>query len=174
MAFKFIFAFLYIIALNLFFIKPVYAQDEVDNMQQLQAAYLYNFAKYIQWPNEFEEFVIGIYKDEKLQDAFYHTIKERKILGKNIIFKEISIPESALQCHMIYLTSAYSGRLASINKVIKTNSILIVTEDDLIKKGAMVSFILIDEKFKFKMKHSLVTQNGLLVREGLLKLAIIL
>ncbi len=169
---KFICAFMFMEAVGLFFSKPIYSQSKTEDMQ-LKAAYLYNFAKYIKWPNEFEQFVIGIYKDEKLQEAFYNTIKERKVTAKDIVFLEIEAPENLLQCHMIYLTSLNSMRLSSVIKTIKFNSILIVTEDDLIEKGAMISFAVINKKPRFKLKQSLCIKSGLIAREGLLKLAIL-
>jgi hypothetical protein len=42
----------------------VQAQTHVYALRELQAAYIYNFAKYIKWPAEAEAFVIGVYAED--------------------------------------------------------------------------------------------------------------
>jgi hypothetical protein len=43
----------------------------------------------------------------------------------------------------------------------------------MIKKGAMISFVVEDEKLRFKLKKASLASAGLVASDGLLKLAIV-
>lgn len=155
---------------SLFIYKGAAAQT--SSYGELQAAYLYNFAKYIKWPAEPEEFVIGVFGDEDMMKIFQKTLKEKKVGGKGIKLKKMNKGEESLECHIVYLSESNSKELGMLKEIIRDKSILIVTEKDMIKKGASISFVVEDEQLKFKLKKSALFETGLVPSEGLLKLAI--
>lgn len=153
-------------------VQSVEAQ-KLSTIEQLQAAYLYNFAKYIQWPTKESVFVIGVYgKEPMLLSILQETLKGKKIGGKDLVLKNIKSVEEAATCHILYLPQEDSKILKDLVAVIAGKKVLLVTEDDLIKKGAMISFVEEDEKLQFKLKKSALLDAGLLVSEGLMRLAI--
>jgi hypothetical protein len=128
-----------------------------SSYEHLQAVYLYNFAKYIKWPNETPTFVFGLIGETELYEQLQNTLKGKKVAGKEIEIKIIKKLDESLNCNVVM------GR-----------NILIVTEDDLIKKGAMISFVVNNDRLAFKLKTLNLSRAGLKASEGLLKLAILL
>lgn len=146
---------------------------QASEYAQLQAAYLYNFAKYIKWPSESSAFVIGVMAREKeISEIFEKTLRGKKVPGKEIQVRQVSTPDEIHDCHILYVAESESKNISTLIGLLSGKSILLVTEDDLIKKGAMISFIVEEDRLKFKLKKNLMAEAGLIPSEGLLKLAI--
>lgn len=154
------------------FNKPVAAQT--SSYGELQAAYLYNFAKYITWPGEISTFKIGVLGDAQIMDDLQKVLKGKKVAGREIELKKISTPEEIKDYHIIYLSSDVSKELPSLLQGTLKKGILFVTEDDLAKKGATISFFVEDERLRFKINKKTLDDSGLKVADGLLKLGILL
>jgi hypothetical protein len=146
---------------------------QASSYGELQAAYLYNFVKYIKWPTEPEKFVIGFFGDEEMMNVLEKTLKEKKVRGREVILKKVATPEESLECHVVYLSESSSGKFAQVKDAAAESHILIVTEKDMIKKGAAISFVVEDERLRFKLKRAALSEAGLVPTEGLLKLAIL-
>lgn len=149
----------------------VYAQ--ASSYGELQAAYLYNFAKYVKWPRDPAVFIIGIYGGSDITDELETTLTGKKVAGKSIELKTLTGPGDIGQCHIIYVSESHSKSISLIKETVGSSSILIVTEEDLIKKGATISFVVEDDRLKFKLKKSALSNAGLTATEGLLRLAIL-
>jgi hypothetical protein len=150
------------------------AQTQTSSYGALQAAYLYNFAKYITWPDEHDHFVIGIYLDADIIDDLETLLIAKRIRGKAIEIRKVTTTEELLLCNIVYLSGENSKSIELVTASLEGKNILLVTEDDLVRKGAMVSFVVEDDKLKFKVKKTQLDKAGLVASEGLLKLAIIM
>lgn len=149
-------------------------QAQVSSYEELQAAYLYNFAKYIKWPDESEVFVIGVYGNKAtIMPTLESTIKGRKVYGREIVLRVITTPQEVSVCQIVYLPEQESRNINLISQAMTGKTTLLVTEEDLIKKGAMISFVVEDDMLRFKLKKSALSQTGLVISEGLWKLAIL-
>lgn len=149
-----------------------YSSAQTTSYNELQAIYLYNFAKYTTWPDNFTSFVVGIYDDEAIHSIVDTKLTDKKIKGHPIEVKLIENDEEVKKCHIIYISDPNSKNLTSIIESVQQQNILIVTERDLIKKGAMVSFLLLDNKLRFKINEEAIRNTQMTVSDGLLGLAL--
>lgn len=144
--------------------------------EELQTAYLYNFAKYVSWPSERGTFVIGIYGEPNNLDFLETYLESKKMKGKAIeviVLKDMKeIEENGV--NMVYVPEDDAKKFNILTSAIAGKSILIVTGKDMIKKGAMISFVMDKDKLRFKIKKSALESVGLVASEGLLKIAILL
>jgi hypothetical protein len=147
-----------------------------SSYEDLQAAYVFNFAKYVAWPaNTQESFVIGIYaerEDENIVRYLQAVLKGKMIQGKSIDLRVIQNVEEIEGINIIYVPESGSKNIGKLVTAIANRSILIVSEEDMIKRGAMISFVVEDDKLRFKMNQKSLKAAGLTASEGLVKLAI--
>jgi hypothetical protein len=139
----------------------------------LQAAYIFNFAKYIKWPGETKSFVIGVYDDEEVMDLLKNVLSEKKIGGREIELRMLTKSGDLTGCNIVFVPEGGSRYVSDLSDSISGKNILLVTEEDMIKKGAMISFVVEDEKLRFKLKKTSLVSAGLVASDGLLKLAIV-
>jgi hypothetical protein len=151
--------------------ETAYAQT--SSYEELQAAYIFNFAKYVMWPTPSSPFVIGVYGGPKNMEYLKKAFDSKKIGGRPAEVRVVEREADLLQCNIVYLPSSESRNIKALISMVGKFNILIVTEDDLIKRGAGISFIIDDGRLKFKLKQSALDQAGLTATRGLLNLAII-
>lgn len=149
------------------------AHAQASSYEELQAAYIFNFAKYVRWPQQQEAFVIGVYGGPERITTLEKAFLGKKIGGKPTALKIIETTEDILLCQIIYVPESGSRHFKDLTIATKGKHILIVTEEDLIRRGAPISFVVVGERLKFKLKQSALAEAGLTASEGLLKLAIL-
>lgn len=150
------------------------ANAQASSYEELQAAYLYNFAKYIRWPKEHDTFNIGVIgSDDKLLNLLTTVLKGKRIGGKPLIIKEITDKDDLSSFQIVYIPGGSSKQMTNTLEAAENKDILIVTERDLISKGAHISFLVSDNKLRFKLSREALSKTGLVASEGLLKLAIL-
>jgi hypothetical protein len=166
----------YLLVLMLCFIGHYHAAGQSSSYEDLQAAYVFNFAKYVTWSgNTHETFVIGIYAERNDEDIFHYlqaVLKGKMIQGRSIELRVIQNVEETENINILYVPRSGSKNMTKLVSAVGSRSILIVSEDDLIKRGAMISFVVEDDKLRFKMNQKSLKAAGLTASEGLLKLAI--
>jgi hypothetical protein len=151
---------------------PGRAMAQVTSYGKLQAAYIYNFAKYTKWPQDPVQFNIGILGETEIMEDIKSTLKDKKASGKGINLLLINTVEQAKDLNILYIPAQRSGNLPLVLKLLEGSSVLVVTEEDLIRKGAAISFVIEDDKLGFKVNKSVLSKTNLVLSEGLLKLAI--
>ena len=70
---------------------------------KVQSLYIYNFAKYIQWSNISDKFVVGIYSSQDTFEQLSAILKTRNVAGKAFELKRLNKPTDASACHIVTL-----------------------------------------------------------------------
>jgi hypothetical protein len=153
----------------------VFAQERPTH--EIHAAMLYNFIKYVQWPNEGEtgDFVVGVMGE----DAVFNTLKQwydGKPKGtKKYVIKKLSSAAEASNCQVVYLGRSKSREFNSIKNSIDGKSVLTITDGNgLAEKGSCINFKVIGGKLKFELNQGVVTGSNLKVSGQLSSMAILI
>jgi len=165
--------FIFAIGCLCFFSSSV-ATAQTSLYEELEAAYLFNFAKYVKWPDEPEVFVIGIYGEADNIEFLRSALESKKIRGKSVTLTILTDAHDITGISMIYVPESSTKNFNTLVQALADKSILIVTGKDLTKKGAMISFVVEDQKLRFKLRKSALDAADLVASDGLLKLAILL
>jgi hypothetical protein len=137
--------------------------------------FLYNFMKYIEWPDASGDFVIGVVGDSPIKKELVTLSETKKAKGRRIVVKVIAVPDDAVGCNMVYIPSSKSSMLKPIAEKTKSKPVLIVGErEGLAKKGAGISFVVDDDDaLKFDLNKSTLESQSLKVANILVQLAIL-
>jgi len=150
------------------------AQEEKP-LHEIHSAMLFNFMKYIQWPNEAEvgDFVLGIIGE----DDVFNTMKNRydgKPKGtKKYVVKKLTSAAEASSCQVVYIGKSKSREFESIKGAVIGKSILTITDSfNLGQKGSCINFKVVDGKLKFELNGASMTGANLKVSSQLASMAI--
>ena len=137
--------------------------------------FLYNFMKYIEWPNTEGNFVIGVAGESPVKKELQELAKTKKAKGRQIIVIDVKTPADALLCNMIYIPAQKSSDLKQLLEKVKDKSVLIVAErEGMAKKGAGISFVIDDDDaLKFDVNKSALDSHSLKIASMLIKLGFI-
>ena len=146
-------------------------------VHEIHAAMLYNFIKYVQWPNEGEagDFVVGVIGDENV----FNTLKawyDGKAKGsKKYVIKKLASPDEATGCQVVYVGRSKNRDFDSIKSSLAGKSVLTITDGNgMAEKGSCINFKVIDGKLKFELNQAMVTGSNLKVSTQLSSMAILI
>jgi hypothetical protein len=147
---------------------------------EIKAAFLYNFAKFIEWPDNSRQCqqdtaIIGILGEDP-----FGTILERVIGEKTIRMKEISIQrysnvQNVRECHILFIGQSEKWRLSTILKQLSNRHILTVSEiDGFTEQGGMIGLFIENNRIRFQINQDAIEAAELKISSKLLKLASII
>lgn len=150
-------------------------QGEEANAK-IKAIYIYNFTKYIEWPDDYKQgnFVVGILGNNQLLVNELKKMAETKTVGtQKFDIKTLSNPSEASECHIVYIMNENSGQLNDVLGKVKNKSALIVTDKSgLATKGAAISFVIVENKQKIELNKANIEKYKLKVAEQLVNMAV--
>ncbi|HEX5169640.1 MAG TPA: YfiR family protein, partial [Cyclobacteriaceae bacterium] len=151
------------------------AKAQERSTHEVYAAMLYNFIKYIQWPDEGAggEFVVGVMGD----DNVYSTLKQwydGKPKGtKKYVIKKLATAGEASTCHVVYLGKARD--FEGVKNSVTGRSVLTITDGNgLGQRGSCINFKVIDGKLRFELNQGVVADSNLRVSSQLSSMAILI
>ena len=153
------------------------ADDDVTLEQRVKAAFLYQFAGYVEWPPQsFAQagtpVTIAVLGADSLAAELSQVVTGRTVGGRQVTVKRVKPGESLAGVHILFIGQAESARLAQLAQTPKPRSILTVTESDgALAQGSMINFVLVDRRVRFEVALDAAEKNGLRLSSRLLAVA---
>ena len=188
---------LIVLALSLFAVPiaaTVRAESVLSPEYQIKAAFLFNFIKFVDWPEDKwaqdnETVTIGIIGEDPF-DAIFEPLKSKQVKGKRVIvkhfagFKELKKTgrkdkaglrrqiEALRKCHVLFICSSEKDSLAEIIEALHGFHVLTVSETaDFLETGGIINFLMKDKKVAFEINITAARQADLTIRSRFLRLA---
>ncbi len=144
---------------------------------EIHAAMLFNFIKYIQWPNEGDpgDFVVGVIGDEEVFNTLKKWYDGKAKGSKKYSIKNLGSASEAIDCQVVYVGKSKNRDFDNVKMSIAGKSVLTVTDGiGLGQKGSCINFRVIDGKLKFELNQSTVAASNLKVSTQLSSMAILI
>jgi hypothetical protein len=154
-----------------------WAQANPPGEYQLKAAFLFNFAKFIDWPptsfsNPQSPFVICILGPDPFGRAMDEVLRDKSIDNRPVAIERFKDIAPARQCQMLFVSQSESARLADIIQQVRGTGVLLVGESDgFAAAGGTIQFALEDNRVRFLINTDAAERAGLKVSSKLLSLA---
>lgn len=157
---------------------PVTAAAQQAREYQIKAAYIYNFAMYLQWPAESFQgekapFVIGVLGTSPIQKHLETIARAKKVHDREIICRPIEDLDAISDCHLVYLSDAVEDE--QINRVVEMCSgkpiVLVGESSDVVTQGGSIRFLLSQNRIRFQIAVQSTRRRGLKISSRLLQVA---
>jgi YfiR/HmsC-like len=154
------------------------AQNSQPGKYQIEAAFIYNFARFVDWPTQAftdasSPMTIGVLGKNRFGTDLAEAISGKVIRGHPLQFKECGSLAEAVQCQILFISDSEKSRLPKIISRLNGASILTVSEtEDFIGQGGMIDLRIVDQKVRFEINNSAAKTAGLTISSKLLSLAI--
>jgi hypothetical protein len=153
---------------------PVVAQRGKPEEYQVKAVYLYNFAKFIDWPpgsNKAGTFTVCVLGRDPFGPILDETLAGDTIGGRKPIARRVASAGES-QCEILYISSSEAGRVKQILATIDKPGVLTVSDlPDFATGGGMIQFVMKENKVRFEVNLAAAEKAGLNVSSQLLKVA---
>ncbi len=152
------------------------AAADVSKEYQLKAAFLFNFAKFVEWPAQSfadagSPIVIGMVGSNPFGDALANTVGGRKINGRSIEIRSVGDAASARGAHLLFVSAGEVARFGRIRSSLGRGVLLVGESPQLANQGGIIIFKQVGDKLRFEINMAAADRSGLKISSQLQKLA---
>ncbi len=156
--------------------RAVYA-DQSPTECQVKAAYLFNFLKFVEWPDDpgtdpHGKWVIGFAGETSIGDELTRLVEGKNVLGRELQVKKFQEADNLRTCNILFISESEKKRLPSILAALHGTSVLTVADmDNFIGSGGMIQFMVEDARVRVAIDAGATSRAHLKVSSKLLALA---
>ncbi len=124
---------------------------------ELKAGFIYNFAKFIQWPatrfaTPEAPLIIGVLGENPFGSALRDTVDGKKVNQRPIAVRQVASSNEIDACHVLFIARSEATRLAATLDGLRQRSILTVGDMERFgQRGGMINLILVGKSVRFEI-----------------------
>jgi hypothetical protein len=154
--------------------SPVFAQDVTE--PALKAAYIYNFARFTEWPRDAvandAPLVMCVLGDGAVGTALEQTVKGRTLGGHFLSVLRLTIIGPKQICHVLYVTGVTVDRAAQLIAGVRELPVLTISDiEGFTERGGIARFFFEHGRLRFSVQVEAAKRAGLQISSKLLVLA---
>jgi len=148
--------------------------DDANVEYKVKAGYLYNFTKFITWPEDNSETFNLCIVGEDPFGGLIDPIEQRTAFGRPIKLFRFNSLNKEQSCHILFISTSVKDNvlLESMLAIQKTNKSLTVGESkDFAAQGGMIGFVNRQGNIKLQINLKMLQQSDLKISAKLLEVA---
>ena len=142
---------------------------------QLKAAFLYNFAKFVEWPAESWEagkpFVVAVLGEDPFGPVLDVTMAGKSVQDHPVEVRRVSRPEDARGAHILFVSASERRRLDRVLQHAGRGVLTVGDTDGFAARGVIINFRLAENRVRFEINSRRAEEAGLRLSSQILKLA---
>ena len=144
---------------------------------KVKAGYLFNFAKFVEWPASAlpatnSPIVIGVLMDDPAAAIIEQQLQGKVANDHPLSVKLLPNLTGLMACHMLFISRAQTERTEDLLAKAQIAPVLLVGEvDQFAHRGGMINFIRKDESFRLEVNLEAAEKAGLKVSSKLASIA---
>jgi YfiR/HmsC-like len=143
---------------------------------QVKAAFLYNFARFVEWPAEAfatpdAPVQICVMGKNPFGSDLAQIVQGKSVSGHPVTVRSLRRSQEVRGCHIVFATLSTPARSKTAFIANAPRGILIVGEDPSVE-GTMINFVLENDRVRFEVNNRAAAAAGLKISSKLLSLAI--
>lgn len=143
----------------------------------MKAAFLFNFAKFVEWPTsafrgDSTALHIAILGDDPFGPILDRIVENKTLNGRTFKVDRYLDMANIKNCQVLYIGHSQERWLTKILAQAQQKQILTVGEStDFLKAGGIIRLLTIGNKVRFEIEPEVAAASGLVISSRLLKLA---
>jgi hypothetical protein len=144
---------------------------------QIKAAFLFNFAQFIEWPTNAlpqpqSPLVIGVLGPDPFGSALEEIVRGETIKGHPLVIQRYRQVADLSACHILFINEADPTKLERIFARLSGRNILTVGDAEAFtQRGGMIRFFTEQNKIRLEINVAAAQKAGLTISSRLLRLA---
>jgi hypothetical protein len=153
------------------------AQSAEPTEYQVKAAFLFNFAKFVEWPEAAPgearaPFVLGVLGDDPFGGDLASIVVGQAIRGRAILIRKYHYGDDLRVCQVLFVSVSERPHVAQILASLQGSSALTVSDiDGFAEAGGVMQFVIEDSKVRFVVNLAAAEKSRLRISSKLLALA---
>ncbi len=151
-----------------------YAKESLE--YRVKAAFLYNFTKFVKWPenafaNAASPIKICILGDSPFGSSL-EAIENKTAGGRKFVIFETKSVDDIDDCHVLFISNGSEKEFFnSIERILEKNILTVADKQGLAQKGSVINFTVVNNKVQFEINTKSAERANLKISSQLLKIA---
>jgi hypothetical protein len=156
---------------------PVRADSTAPTEYEVKAAFIYNFAKYVRWPEAStsetrKPFVIGVIGRDPFGQALDDAVRGQSLEGRAVVVRRLSKVEEVADCDILFISSSEKNNLQRIFQALREAPVLTIGDmDRFAERGGIINLTTEEKRVRFEINVEAAERAGLKPGSQLLRLA---
>jgi hypothetical protein len=153
-----------------------HSQDSPSEYQ-VKAAYLFNFVKFVEWPEEafadpLAPIVIGIVGDDPFGDALLQVVAGKTVQGRDVVIRKYRAGEDLRGSHILFISASEKKRPPQLLTSLQgSNTLTVADVDGFLEEGGMIRLFSEENRVRFAINVEATIRAKLKLSSKLLGLA---
>jgi hypothetical protein len=154
------------------------AQEVISREYTIKAAYLYNFGRYVKWPDgtfhsDAVPFVIGVFGTDPFGSSLDDIAAAKNVDGRKIVLRRFSALNDYTPSQILFVPKSTDPQLQiEIIQKLRDLPVLLVGETPAFaQRGGTINFFIEENKLRFTVNQQAAIHSGLRISAKLLSLA---
>jgi hypothetical protein len=152
-------------------------QSGTASEYQVKAAFLYNFAKFVEWPpSSFPDASTPLRICVYGQDPFGQELRDitngKTVNGRRLEVSNVTDLQQSRACHILFIAASEKGQMKHLLEGLRGTDVLTVGDTKgFAAQGGMINFVLENNRVQFEVSRKAAEQAGLKISSRLLSVA---
>ena len=154
---------------------PRLADAERPSQDDVEAAYLYNFGKFVRWPEgpAHAPMTICVANQDALREIVSRLVQGEQIEGRTLEARTLDRSEQTGGCSILFIGGVERERLDAYLSAAAGKPVLTVGDaPDFAARGGIIQFVLTQDHVRFAVNLDAARRNHLQLSSELLKVAL--
>ena len=153
------------------------AQSDYAKEYQIKAVFLYNFAQFVEWPDESfpdaqSSLVIGVLGDDPFGAELDEIVRGELVNNRPLVVQRFRTVEEIKTCHILFISDSESEKLNQILTELKGKHILTVSDTSgFARLGGMIRFVTENNTIRMRINVEATKAADLTISSKLLRAA---
>ncbi len=152
-----------------------WAQAQKPSRDDVQAAYLYNFGKFVRWPEGAGRgsMVVCVAGDDSFGRTIGKLVEGEQIDGRPLTERTLDRPDGVGACSILFVGATRGNEAESFLAATEGKPILTVGDaPDFIAHGGMIQFVQVEDHVRFSVNLEACNRHSVALSSELLKVAV--
>jgi len=155
---------------------PTHLSADADAQYRLRAAFIYNFIRFIKWPEQLEtnsrEITLCVNADDNAYRAIKYELQGKEIKDKSMHIRRLTHIDDLPECWIAYNSPSVKLLELPVESHMSGKGLLTIGErPDSIQASDIIRFYIDDDQLRFEINPSMARKAGITISSKLLRLA---
>lgn len=146
--------------------------------EQIKAAFLYNFAKFFEWPpgtfaSASSPIVIGVVGNHGFARILEDAVKGKWVNGRSLSVRTLDSAAQWQQCQVLYLDTLSKTGQELLAQVRYASVLTVGNSEEFVQAGGIIGFVLENAHMRFALNPDAAQRANLRASSQLLSLALL-
>jgi hypothetical protein len=151
------------------------AASPTANEDAVKAAFIYNFALFVEWPAEAQRvgpFVLGVVGDDAIADVLTEVTRGKMTNRRPVQVRRLTVVDDPRTCQLIFIGAAADKQGVVLRRA-RGYPVLTVGETaDFLRDGGIIRFVIENDQLRFQIHPAAAADSGLRIDPQLKRVAL--